>query len=204
MAVIVYTPNAVSVAMRFTQDGQEVENVYHNDMTVAGGPLPLDLLATAYVAWWNSAIRPLVGSNVVLNSVVVQRLDNATANGIEWTTGLPITGGLGGLDEPMNVTLAIKWLTGKRGRSFRGRTYHIGIQQTQVVNSRITPTFAAAIKGAYTALIAAVNADAAPLVVLSTRANKAPRAAGVMTPILTCSVDTATDSQRRRLPGRGR
>lgn len=200
-------PHIARVQMVFRQDGQFCENVYH---IIAGG-VPFsasDLLAAtaAFKTWWEASVRPNVVLNVTLERVLATGLDSATAPGIEDAFGLPMAGSNGsGAPLPNNVTVAIKWLTAFRGRWYRGRTYHIGLSSTSVVDSHITDAERGVLLSAYAALPTQLAAatPALTLGVLSTIMGKAPRAVGLFTPIQTLSIDPVIDSQRRRLPGRG-
>ena len=105
---------------------------------------------------------------------------------------------------PNATTIAVKKNTGRAGRSYRGRVYHVGLTEIQVQDNRITPTATAAINTAYSTLITRYTAINCEWVVASTQNNNVPRVVGVATPIVGVSVDPVIDSQRRRLPGRGR
>lgn len=117
------------------------------------------------------------------------------------------TGQHGSIDEnscPGNVTWAIKFLTGHVGRAFRGRNFVPALPEGHVASNAVDPTWAAATVADYQAMLAAVAAAGFTPVVVSRRLDGAERAAGVTTPIsLVTFTDLNTDSQRRRLNGRG-
>jgi hypothetical protein len=103
------------------------------------------------------------------------------------------------------VTIAVSWRTGITGRSFRGRTYHLGLSEAQYVGSTLEVTPAGLILTAYDALLTTINAISGnQMGVLSRYADKAPRVNGLLTPISNVEfVDLVLDSQRRRLPLHG-
>jgi hypothetical protein len=184
--------------------GQQVESVFHVD---SGDPWTVDHLtsmAQLFKDWWNGHIKTIEIEDVSLNSILATDLSTETGASIEYTTGMPIPGTGSGTALPNNVALAIHWSSGLRGRSYNGRTYHFGLVASMVVGSTMYGPSLTAIEAAYQALLTAVNATADNLCVLSRYHNKAKRTEGIGTEILSLSIDATVDSQRRRLPGRGR
>lgn len=202
--VFVPIPNTARVELRFTQDGQQLANVFH---VRAPAPLTvedLETIATVFVDWYDS-FRTVVCNAVTLREIDLRDLTTASGIGILYNTGLPLVGTIASPALPNNVTVAVKWGTGLTGRSFRGRTFHIGLSEGQVVNSAVDSAFAPPILSGYNALPPLIKAQNYLLVVASRYTNNAPRPVGVTTEILTAAyADTTIDSQRKRLPGRGR
>jgi hypothetical protein len=206
MADRIPSPGVAEVTLNFTQDGQRVQNVYHfkaadGTWDVAG----LHQLAGTFKNWWNSEMRPAASNTLTLRSIIVEDL-SAGGQAIEHVDGLPSTGTNTNAPAPNNVTFSVKWGTGLRGRSFRGRTYHLGIVSNDYSGNTISPGSLSAYLGKYNALRITLDnfSLAGDFCVLSETEDKAPRAAGICTPITGCSIDPTLDSMRRRLPGRGR
>ena len=197
-------PNTARVELRMTQDGQQIENVFHVEKE---GPLTvvdLQTIGNTFVDWFDGH-RNLVTSQVTLREIDLRDLTTSSGLGILYATGLPLVGLLAQPATPNNVTVAIKWGTGLTGRSFRGRTYHIGLTESQVLNNALESATVAGLLASYNTLITDMSGAGYTLVVASRQANNLPRVTGVTTPILTASyADTTIDSARRRLPGRGR
>jgi len=125
---------------------------------------------------------------------------------------------------PNNVTFALSLKTANLGRSFHGRFYYAALHEDVLSSDRqhLTDVAAAGYQGALDSLrtsMAAITGDALtfpqdsfPLHVVSFFHGKDPvtgkpalRAAAVATPVTGVSYsDTILDSQRRRLPGRGK
>lgn len=196
-------PNTVMVEMIFRQDGQYVENVYHCSNAVSYDESDMANLIDVFRTWWDTDIQPLVTSNLSLVNFIATDLDSQTGPRVEDASGLPLAGSLAGASMPNNVTLVVKWTTGNRGRSFRGRTYHLGLEDGQVTQNTIAATPLANLTTAYNNLIVDVTTAGWTLVVASRYADNAPRAEGITTPITLASIEGTVDSQRRRLPGRG-
>lgn len=164
-------------------------------------------LAFELEAWWRSSIRAHQSASLNLHHIMVQNLDAQAAPGVLVQPAAPTVGAVAGTFMPNNVTVAISLRTGLSGRSFRGRVYHCGLASSYILNNSIQPSLLPNILTGYRNLILpAGNVPTAgfELVVLSYYANKAVRAAPVPTPVTAMQSDGILDSQRRRLPGRGR
>jgi hypothetical protein len=202
--------NTARVEMVFHENGCIIENVYHVLKGSAFGGTDLTDIAQAFRDWWDAELQSVVADDVALDLIKVRNMTTATSPAIEFTDGLPLVGGSGGGALPNNSTLAIKWTTGFAGRSFRGRTYHIGLTDNDLANTvSIDSTAQSFFAAAYEALIGAVSDLSMDLVVASffsgvdVNGDPIPRSTAVLTPIVGAVVDTALDSQRRRLLGRG-
>lgn len=195
----------VQAQLRLTFQSQEVENVLH--FRTAAAPTGADLAAIAEGVedWWVTNIAPLVPTSVVYREVYATDQTSATGATFTASGASGTTGGLTLTEEPNNVTLAISLRTAFRGRSFRGRIYHIGFGQLQVVDNEVTPSHVAALNAAYSELLQTTNFGGNALAVASRYSNNAPRVLGICTEVTDVVIaDTVVDSQRRRLPGRGR
>lgn len=197
-------PQTAEVALRFLQDGQNVANVWHVIYEGDNTQTTMDTIASNTITTWQTNLRPLVASTVTLLevSVVDQSVEGGVASLLAPANNN--TGTVVSQQLPNGTTVSIKKSTGRAGRSFRGRIYHIGLCESQVDINRLTPAFLTSLNTAYTAFIAAYRSIQCEWAVASLFANNAPRTVGVATPILGVSTDPVIDSQRRRLPGRGR
>lgn len=197
-------PNTVRCELRFTQDNQQVANIFHvekNEPLTVGD---LNTIGGVFVTWW-SGMSSLIADDVTFREIDMRDQTSPGAIGILYNTGLPLSGSAGAFALPNHVTAAIKWGTGLTGRSYRGRTYHIGLTEAQVTKNQIVSTVVEDLLILYNELITDMVTAGYSLVVASRYANNAPRVTGVTTPILTAAfADVVVDSQRKRLPGRGR
>lgn len=198
--------NVMACALRFTEFGQEIENVYH--VRKDSGPLDTtDFEAVGLILhdWWEDHQQTAAPDVLSLNSIEIVDLTEESSGGMTYLLDLPLIGTVTAAHPlPLNVTVAIKWLTALRGRSYRGRTYYIGLQQEQVEDNALIGSMRSALVANYNALISAFDTTAYDLVVCSRVNNKIVRSVGVATRIISASVDVNLDSQRRRLNGRGR
>jgi hypothetical protein len=186
-------------------DGQIVENVFHYRFT-AGSPTETDVgsLADVVRAYIHDEILPLAADTLTFLRLVAKMIDVIDGILVVNTTGLPASGGGGSDALPNNVTATFSWRTGLSGRSRRGRSYLLGLQEGQVTANALSPAAVTAYTEAWEGLRLVASEDGWEMVVVSKFSGGAPRVAAVVTPITTgFFVDSTIDSQRRRLPGRG-
>lgn len=198
-------PNCVEVSMNFTRFGQEIVSVFHVDN---GGPVAaVDVfnIVNVFYAWWNLDLGPNTVASVVLN--YIKGTDLTTSSGPVYIGPPPLTGpgGSPGTDLPNDVTLAVAEKTASRGRSYRGRWYFPGLIEAHLLDSNhVSAVALTEFITLLSQLSALLSAASKVLVVLSRFHNGSARVTGVMTPVTTFGGDNILDSQRRRLPGRGR
>jgi len=195
--------NTVQLESVYRWEGQIVENVFNyqtNTVPTAGN---MDALAAVWRGLWELYIRPLQSSAVQLQSIKVTSLHAQNGPAIEYTTGLPLSGQGTSAAVPNNVAVVVKWITANRGRSYRGRTYHLGIPQGSVTGSVLTTGYRTSLVQAYSNFVLLGTTPTWTLSVASRYSNGQPRTNGVITPINALSINPTVDSQRRRLPERG-
>lgn len=179
------------------------QNVFHIAGAGAFTETTLNAAAEVYRNWFNTTGKPLVSASLDLVKILTRDLTIQFGPGTEYTDGLPITGTRAGNLLPFNCTAAVKWTTGYRGRSYRGRTFHIGLVESDEAFSELTSGVITALKAGYEDLLDAYNAVGLQMVVASRITNGAERDHGLATAITGVHVNGEIDSQRRRLPTRG-
>lgn len=201
------TTNTLRAVLNITSNGQICNNILHYQIPLGVTAADMTDLGTGLGATWTSAIRALVPTTCVLTSIDVIDLGEnpqASVNVIKSTGG---TGTNVSPAMPNNVTCVATLRTAKRGRSFRGRIYHVGLTEADVTGDSLVPGTAASLESGYSQfrnVTLASSGKVAGLVVASFVADGNPRAFGVVTPVTTVQVNLFVDSQRRRLTGRGR
>jgi hypothetical protein len=197
-------PGVASVELIFDALGQKVENVYHVKQEDAWTETDLTNVAAAFKDWFSVDMAPITHSSVSLGKIVCKDLSTSTGPAIEYVADLPIAGGYSSTAIcPLNVTAAVSFGTALRGRSYRGRIYHVGLAVAYVSGNQLGSGTQGSFLSAYGALVTAVSTAGFQLCVLSRFAAKALRTNGIGTAITSVSVDINLDSQRRRLAGRG-
>jgi len=200
----VSTPGGLEVVMNYLQSAQKLANVFHVQVDDPTSGTVRQQIAQAFYDWWVAEMAPLTSGAVELTDVLVRDIENEL--GGQYTL-VPPTLTVGALSEealPNNVTLAVAARTALSGRSYRGRTYFVGLTDNNVIANETPTDFVTSVQNALAAL-QNTYIEQGVLAVLSMVNNKTPRVAGVLTPIIAWLVtDRIVDSQRRRLPGRGR
>lgn len=202
----VYNPNVARVDLLHLWDSQEVENTLYFFSTTEPNQAALQDLADGVRLYWQTNMLPLMSSEVAFLLAEVTKLEPVPAEFASAPAALPNIGGNGGAALPNSVSIAVSFRTGLTGRSYRGRNYWLGLTETTVQDNEITSAHAAAIVAAYAGMMGSnVVTDFWTWGVYSQRTNNAPRETGLFQDITSVAiVDYTIDSQRRRLPGRGR
>lgn len=195
--------NVAKVELIYRLDGQVCENVLHYQCETAFTPTQMEDLANNLFTLWNTNLKPLTHSSAQLNSIRVTDQSSDSAPVIEWTTGLPVSGTAAGNAVPNNVTVVTKLITDNRGRSFRGRVYHVGIGTNMFSGNTLVSTYRTSLRAAWLLMLHVTGTPEWAMVVASRVADGAPRTSGVATFVSGISVNPTLDSQRRRLPERG-
>lgn len=196
-------PDTAKVSLQWTQYGQELVNVFHFRKT--GGYTTeaalTQLLLDVSNAWATNMLQTQVGdvTGVLITCTDISQVSGPGVEAIDPEQGIYPGGGM-----PTNVTWTVKWTTGRTGRSYRGRTYHIGLGYGMVANDDVIEATALAILGHYQDFLDDMTAAGDDMVVVSNYSNGVQRTTAVVTPVTGVSyADLHLDSQRRRLAGRG-
>jgi len=196
--------NCALAELVYNQEGETVENTLWCDKGTSIALADLTTLAEDLVQWWDTSMDTLTSSGTSLVLVRVRDMSTEAGARIEHTTGLPLVGLVATSGQPNNVTVTTTLLTNSGGRSFRGRNYFVGMPSTaRNTANTVSTTWAASLRSAYLDLIDLLALDSWTLVVASRFSLGAPRESALLTPVTGIKVDRTTDSQRRRLPGRG-
>lgn len=195
-------PLVAQVTMQYYLDDQPVENVFHVKNSTEWTLTTLGALGTIFENWETAVGKFLRGNSTQLHAVIAVAL--VTEDGLAVVSAVAIDGTRTSVQLPNNCSFAIKLNTGHRGRSFRGRTYWIGITEDQLASStsnQIDGSHALQLRAAVETLMGDIEAGGFTPVVLSYANDCTWRTAGVATPITAVELtDFFVDSQRRRLP----
>lgn len=198
--------DVASVSLRYTQSGQQTENVMYFLNEGAINPTNLAELAASLAVWWQDELRPLQTLQLTFREAYATDLTTEFSPTATATLVTDTTGTLTGTPLPNNVTIAVSFRTPGRGRSSRGRNYFCGLTEASLsstLGQTINTSYAADLLAAYDALDAALSTGWSHVIV-SRYLDGAPRSAGLAIPVTNYILtDLTVDSQRRRLPGRG-
>jgi len=178
-------------------------NVFHVDANEPVTAAVINLILDEFETWVNDSFSELQSQDADTTGLSGRDLTSATGLLVERPFVTPVPGVVASPVLPNNVAVCMTLFTDLSGRSFRGRSYVGGIAESTIVESSLalaTATFYAAM---YIDLVDALSLAGYELVVTSFQTAGAPRVAAVSTPVTAIGCQTITDSQRRRLPGRG-
>lgn len=162
----------------------------------------LEDLADALDSWESTNLNGLINSGATLTQIrcTSQESDSAPV----YVKSVSLAGGHVNAIMPMNVTVTVTFRTALRGRSYRGRNYLPALSEDFCLADEVTSGYRTQALLAYGLLNTAVaGVNSAEHCVISRYHDKAPRAVGVATPVVSYAMEVTLDSQRRRLRGRG-
>lgn len=204
--------NTAHVRLEGRVDGcQTINNLYFRQ---PGGIFFADIqsLAVNMDAWFNLSLATDLSEQ--WNTIATHVRDLTTQAGLVADfASAPTAGGEPSEPAPNNVAACISFRTGTAGRSFRGRNFLPAIPNNKITTNTLDSGFMTAVRLNFEMLLpgggtlpgdwewvvvsrhSGVDVDGDPI----------PRVAGVATPVSTVVwTDPTVDSQRRRLPGRGK
>lgn len=208
MTLAAYVPalNVAQAELRFLLGTQKTENTLY---FVASGGMNSTLmnnLAAALESWWKTDLKTSAGSALVLNEIYITDLTTETSPTLSRAVTTANAGTAAGEALPNNVAYCISFRTGNRGRGGRGRNYLMGHTIDTVVSNTLESTIYTNYITAYGHLIGAGTfVSGLQWCIISRRLHNEPRTTALVQPVIAViGVDQTMDSQRRRLPGRGR
>lgn len=165
----------------------------------------LQELATTATSAWITNIQPHTSSEYGLVKMRAVDLTTASSPAREDFPAEAENGAVGERSVAVNSALVISMATALRGKSFRGRIYVAGIPVGATVSAALMSSAGRDfVVNDYTSFVNDIEeAMTIQHVVVSRYTGGAARAAAVMTPIISYSANTALDSMRSRLEGRG-
>jgi len=202
-------PGVAQVEVTALMAGQRTQNILHYKMTGATNydATELTRLATAIIAYFNQvSVKGLYPATWQLIEVRAIDLSQQFGPAVTVGAGLPITGTRAGSQLPNNCALVLTKRTALRGRSFRGRFYFGPLCEADVTDNTVSGAVVTSILGNMAGLLDITDATTVHhfLQVVSRHAGGVPRTTGLPTQVSSLTSDGVLDSQRRRLPGRGK
>lgn len=192
------TPRTARLELRYDYHDVPCENVLHFEYIGTPDAAALATLNGLVRNWWVAYIQGNQPVTVTLREIYSRGM--AAQASPQHTLIVAQQGTQVGAGQPGNVTFCLKLTTGLTGRSWRGRTYHIGLIESEVTGNELAITRANALAAAYGELRTTLSGSDWTWVVNSLYTNKEPRTQGINTPITGVSfTDNRVDSQRGRL-----
>lgn len=194
------TDETVRTTLNFVGgDGGEAVNVIY--VKTREVPVTSTTLATIngiIFAWASAAWDDFASSVWTLASV--ESVDQTTEDGIYHVLPVGVPGALASNALPAMNTIAVQLLTGRIGRSNRGRLYHVGTAEEMVAGNYMLPLAADGLVNAYDSLKNDFDAADLDWSVVSYRENGVARVAGRPRPVTQIALaDLKIDRQIRRM-----
>lgn len=192
--------------LRFIKEGQRIENTLYWFASGGTDAALGQTLATNLQTWWNNNLRPITSGDMSLTEIFVTDISQQEGWTVSHPVNPPIAGTAAGESLPSNVALCVSFRTAFRGRSGRGRNYVAGCTEGACAGSFFATSYVNSVIAAYQILLGSGNFVPGLVWSIVTRHfNGQPRPTGfARTVTAVLSVHNGADSQRRRLPGRGR
>jgi len=193
-------------AVNFIMDGQNVQNTLYFQSAVEIDATNILQLASDLSGYWQNNQLARQSSAVLMTVVEAKQMLEMDPFVGTWLPVGTTTGALSPVMIPNNGSFAVSFRTSTGGRSGRGRNFWLGIPEDQTTQSRLNAGYITNILSEYNGM---VGADAVSSgwtwCVYSRFSGGIPRVFGAAYEIIAAvAVDDIVDSQRRRLPGRGR
>lgn len=202
-----FVPFSNTLQVEFIQglDEQVIENVVYAQYATTPSAEDADTLGNALISWWDTLFSAQLSNTLVLTAIQLTDLSDEESFSITVLPTAPVAGKISDEAVPNNCALCVSFRSAGRGRSARGRNYVAGIPGDFVSANRVVSTVTDSLVIAYNSLKTEIDAAGATWVIASRQHDKVIRTTGVTFPVVTALiVDNTIDSQRRRLPGRGR
>lgn len=198
--------NVAQVNVRGEVDSQEIENTLYFKYATTVSLTELEQLASDVYSYWVTNMLPILPEAYRLRELYAVDLTTATSETYTQDASPLDVGGLAGNTLPNNCSLAITFVTANRGRSYRGRNFWPCFVESVVTDNQVSEGHAALLRGAYALMAGADEVSSGWTWGVFSRIQNGVRLTnGIFTPIQTAKItDTIIDSQRRRLPKRGR
>ncbi len=198
-------PDTAEAVVQYLCNSVLFTNTYY--FSFVGAYLLADLqdLAEAIDLWAGTEMRPLVAVSTSYVQTHVRGLD--AANDLEAVNSNSAGVGAGGTTPlPLNVAWALKRISGKTGRSARGRVYIGGLATSALATDEnyLLTTWAENLQNAHNDMTGYLSELAWYPVIVSRYSNGATRIPAITFPIESWEyTDTRLDSRRDRLPSPG-
>lgn len=197
-------PQVCKVTLVMKRDQRQFLNTFHVDKATDWTLPEMITLANDFGTWWQNSYRQAIPDDIALTQVQVRKYDPTAPLGFDLEVNPAIAGALPGEVLPGNVTSTVSWRTGLAGRRFRGRIYIPGLNEGNVDSQDlISSTIVNLLSSAAISLISSALTNGKLTIFHAPKEVPTPFD-NTSTDVLTSVVENIVDSQRRRLPGRGR
>lgn len=193
-----FNVDVVRVTIFGTRDTRQILNTFH--VSNAGGwtLASMAALAADTQTWISTQYKTLVSSPITWYLISVRHYNPSVPLAYDLSISPPIAATQAGPAEAGNVTATLSLRTGLAGRRYRGRMYVAAISENHVSQTDLLTSAYVVLAGTVTqAFLTAMNTGGRFLTIFHKLSNTYTNVTGY-------AIENIVDSQRRRLPGRGR
>lgn len=198
-------PTTARLELVMQEHGQIIENVVYVQYPTSPSESDIRNLAQGAIGAWDATLATIMSDDVYLVKCIATDVSEPDSWQYEAEPAVLTQGHVAVAGLPSNVTVTTKFASGLSGRSQRGRAYWVGLTELQVTGNALVEGFALQISeqwGNFFATIAEL--DPSPNhVIVSYCHDGSWRTTAQVTLVSSYVTDPNTDSQRRRLNGRG-
>lgn len=191
-------PTVCRVAIVMQRDTRQVINTFHVEKLAGWSLSDLVALAAAVHTWWSTYYKPMTTAMYGLVQIQCRVYNPVAPLAYDLNISPTEVGTRPGQAEAGNVTLSMSERTGLAGRKYRGRMYLAGVSETDTnTNDFVASTLVTLAANALANLITGGLPAGNILTIFH-------RGTNTTTDVIAYVIENIIDSQRRRLPGRGR
>lgn len=181
-------------------------NVLHFTKPTPWTIAEMGTLGTNLKNWWDTYLKVCIPPQTSLTQIQLRKYDPAAPFAVDVPVSPAILGTRGTVSEAANATSTISLRTGLAGRAYRGRIYIPGLSETDVqqndqLSSALTALLATA---AFQLLVAGTPGLSSFPGVFHRPLPVSKPLDNLITAFTGYVIENIVDSQRKRLPGRGR
>jgi len=181
--------------------GEVCVNVYYLNKATTILSTDLTTIINTIKTWWTGTAKGGFHSSLALAAIRTRDMTSQAGLVEDYIYPTPEAGTVAGVAAPSNVAVCVSHRTGLAGRSYRGRTYLMGIAENVYTDNHLDTTYPAAFGTLVQDMMDDLyTAGSYVHVVASFYHNHAPRATAQITPVTYLQVNSRLDTQRRRLP----
>lgn len=190
--------NCMKAAVVQTYLNEPVVNIFWAKTTVAPTFTNLNDFAAFLAGAYSTYLTPIFTADWKIDKISVQDWTSFNGQSVEYIPPVLVQGAAAGDSTPGQVAAVNQWLTGLRGRSYRGRTYFAGLSENYTTKDTVHATAVTAIDDFATHLLTTAFNNGWPMQVVSFQANNQQRLTAVATQMTGHRVRTKLRTQRRR------
>lgn len=198
-------PRVLKVTLVFKRDTRTLLNVFHVSRPIAWDNAAIIAFSAIVQNWFNANYKGVIPSDIALSQMQFRKQDPADPLAYDVNLSPALAGTRGAPTEAANATVTMSARTGFAGRAYRGRMYVPGLIEGDVTaDDRISSALAVGLANAANQLIAVLITWGVNWCIFH-RPGLVPKPLdNTFTNVTSYVIENILDSQRRRLPSRGR